>query len=359
VSSLSVSRSLFFTLSCLAVLLPAAAASGQETPPAAVVLKPVRVELTAGEVRNLRIELDGALEPGLLYKAELPAQEPSRDRVTLGFLDPEVPERPRHGGVPLQGEPVALARQGARLGIRVTAGRCCRGPEIREVELLPQPGARAGKSPVYPVRLPVAISVKPNNRVCGREWISLVVGLVGGALTLYAYGMVVQSQFLSPGDLARRLEAVRREERSTDLQPHSSADVDLLVRRHLTLWRRAWAWLRANPLMFGLPGGAYHETVQLNLDPRVHRSSLSLVPERAFPRLVEKSPERGEGRLYATADRGTRFFAVPRNRQVSGLVLERFRARDDGARLVWLERNERLLRDGSVGWRVHGTGKPR
>jgi hypothetical protein len=361
VSSLSVSRSFFSALSCLAVLLPAAAAWGQGTalPPRVLTLdQPIR--LGARDVLNVHVTLEG-LEPGVVYRASLPPETPGRDVVTLGFLN-GAPERPRPGGTPLEGLREGVARQDRGLDLRITAGRCCEGPVDRTVRLLPQ--GRAGR----PVELPLTIVVQPDAWACRRGLQSLLVGLLGGLLTVYAYGMVVQSHFLSPRDLASRLEALLWDE-SGELKEHSPHDVAALVQGHLTPWRRAWAWLRANPLAFGLPGGAYHETVELDLQPRrdVFKSSLTLVPERAFHRRMEEQPGRAEGRLFATALGGTRFFAVPLRGRVGRLVLERLRDRDHPRQVVWLEPRETLLREvgpgearsGVAGWQIQGKGKPR
>lgn len=122
----------------LAFLALTAGAAAAPSASSTILLEPVRIELTAGEARNLEIDLGGALEIGFLYKAELPAADISRDAVTLGFVVPGEPE----GGTPLEGEQVALARRGSSLGLRVIAGRCCGGTERRLLELLPPPDSR-------------------------------------------------------------------------------------------------------------------------------------------------------------------------------------------------------------------------
>ena len=356
-------RSLLLALYSLAFLISVEGAAAAPSSGSAILLKPVRIELGAGEARTVEVDLGGAFAAGFLYKAELPEAEISRDAVTLGFVDPGAPERPRRGGAPLEGERVALARRGSPLGLRVVAGRCSAGTKSRPVDLLPPPGSRTGEGPVWPVHLPVEIAVRPDPGACGRDWMSLLVGLAGGLATLYAYGMVLQSHFLFPGDLARRIEALRWDE-TGDLREHSAGDVMALVKRELTPWRRAWNWLRANPLIFGLPGQAYHETVELHLQPGrdIHQSRLILCPVRELHRELEKHPDRAEGKLFATALGGTRFFSVPLRGRVGALILDR--PGEISRELVWLRKDERLLRntdekEGFAGWKLRSQGGPR
>jgi hypothetical protein len=352
-------KNLLPPLSGLLLALPPAAAA----PDNAIVLKPLRIEVPAGEARNVEVDLSDALVGGVLYKAELPEMELSRDAVTLGFVETVGPKTSDRGITPLEGERVALVRHGSRLGLRVIAGQCCTGVEPQRIELIPPPGSRTPQGPVWPVRLPVEIVVRPDSKACHRGWMSLVIGVVGGLMALYAYGMVLQSHFLRPRDLARRIEALRWDE-TGDLRGHSAVDVQALVKRELVPWRRAWNWLRANPLVFGFPGKAYHETVELHLQPGqdIHASRLILCPTRALHRDLEKDPGRAEGRLFATALSGTRFFTVPHRGRVGALVLDR--PGELPRELVWLRSDERLLRnteerEGFAGWQLHSQGGPR
>jgi hypothetical protein len=349
-------------LSSVLLALPVAATA--QPIPSAIVLKPLRIELPAGEARTVEVDFGDALVGGVLYKAELPEMEISRDAVSLGFVEPRESKTSRRDDTPLEGERVALARWGTPLGLRVVAGPCCTGIAPQHIELFPPPGSRTPKGPVWPVRLPVEIVVRPDSKACHRGWISLVIGVVGGLAALYAYGMVLQSHFLNSKDLARRIEALRWDE-TGDLRGHSAVDVQALVKRELTPWRRAWNWLRANPLVFGFPGKAYHETVELHLQPGqdIHASRLILCPTRELHRDLEKDPGRAEGRLFATALSGTRFFTVPhRGSRIGALVLDR--PGDLPRELVWLRSDERLLRnteerEGFAGWKLHSQGGPR
>lgn len=328
-------RSALCVLASLTLGMGAEAASA---PPDVVLLKPVRIEVPAGEARNVEIDLGGALEPGFLYKAELPPAEVARDAVSLGFMVPGEPAN----DTPLEGERVALASGGSSLGLRAVAGRCCGGSESWLVELIPPPGSRTAKGPVWPVHLPVEIVVAADPGACRRDLISILVGLVGGLLGVYALSMKEQSHFLSRKELARRLEALRLDEtggvqKRTDLLP--------LVQQELTFWRRAWNWLRSNPLIIGLPGRAYYETVELLLQAgnKIPQSRLVLCPVRELHREVEKHPDRAEGRLYASAWKRLSLFGVPYQHRVGQFYLDR--SDDLPRRILWLDKHERLLRE--------------
>lgn len=320
-----------------AFLVLAAGAVAASPPPSVILLEPVRVELTAGEARNLEIDLGGALETGFLYKAELPPTEISRDAVSLGFMVPG------EADAPLEGERVALARRGSSLGLRVVAGRCCGGTERRLVELLPPPGSRTGKGPVWPVHLPVEVVVSPDSGACRRDWMSLLVGIVGGLLGVYVLSMKEQSHFLSRRKLASRIEALGLEE-TGDARKRKTGEVLALVKQELTPWRRTRNWLRSNPLIIGLPGRAYYETVEIILPwAKVQRPSVVLYPARELHLDVEKHPERAEGRLFASSWKGLSLFTVPFQGRVGVFVLER-QGGGLPRKILCLTTNERLLR---------------
>lgn len=335
-------------LCVLASLSLGTAATAAPASPDAVVLKPVRIELPAGEARNVEIDLGGALEGGFLYKAELPPAEVARDAVSLGFMVPGEPG----ADIPLEGERVALASRGSSLGLRAVAGRCCGGTERWTVELLPPPGSRTSRGPVWPVHLPVEVVVTADPGACRRDWISILVGLVGGFLGVYVLSMKEQSHFLSRKELARRLEALRLDE--TGSIQNRTAEQLALVRQELTFRRRAWNWLRSNPLITGLPGRAYYESVEFHLQAgnKIRQSRLILCPVRELHREVEKHPERAEGRLYASAWKGLSLFTVPLRGQAGQFYLDR--PGDLPRRILWLRGDERLLREersDMAGWR--------
>jgi hypothetical protein len=335
-------------LSGLLLALPPAAAQPSL---GAIVLKPLRIELPAGEARSVEVDLGDALAGGFLYKAELPEMEISRDAVTLGFVELRE-SKSRRDGTPLEGERVALARRGSPLGIRVVAGQCCTGVQRRLVELLPPPGSRTSKGPAWPVRLPVEIVVRPDEWACRRSWLPLAAGLVGGLLGIYILGMKEQSHFLIRQELARRLDALRLD-KTGGAQTSKAGDMLRLVKQELTFWRRAWNWLKANPLIIGLPGRAYYETVELHLEPgrNLHRSRLILCPARELHQ--DKDLKRIEGKLFASAFKRLSLFTVPAARgRVGRFVLDR--PVDVSPRILWLRKDERLHleeTEGASEWR--------
>jgi hypothetical protein len=98
-----------------------------------------------------------------------------------------------------------------------------------------------------------------------------------------------------------------------------------MVRRAVS-WRRRWtAWIKANPLAFGLPGGSYHECIELYLQPHrdLSRSTALLVPQRGFPVRLNQEPEAFTGRMFATTQGGLSFLGVPdREGRLGRMTLE-------------------------------------
>ena len=86
-----------------------------------------------------------------------------------------------------------------------------------------------------------------------------------------------------------------------------------MVNDSMRIIDRAKAWVKANPLVFGLPGREYYESVELLLEdsPNVRRSRVRLMEDRDLVSELRADPRRGRGRLYATARGGTSFYAVP------------------------------------------------
>jgi hypothetical protein len=155
--------------------------------------------------------------------------------------------------------------------------------------------------------------------------------MIGASLLLlllllaYLVNMVRNSAFLKPEAVAGKLRPLVWTEYGEPVEQKSSKnEVLLLVRRELSPWKRGLAWLKANPLRFGLPKGSYRETLELVLQPRKDalRSQVALLPERDLQEKVAREPETYAGRLFATAAGGLTFLGVP---DASGRI----------SRLVW------------------------
>jgi hypothetical protein len=146
-------------------------------------------------------------------------------------------------------------------------------------------------------------------------------------------------------------------------QKGSQQDVLRLARKGLPSRDRILTWLKANPLRFGLPGRAYHETVEVFL--RSHRdvahSSLALLAEPELQARMAREPETFSGRLFATALGGVTFLAVPDSRgRITGLAQQDgwMPATEEGKPKVVKLRRAKLLRqegyeeDTAAGWQV-------
>jgi len=315
-----------------------------------ITMKPVQIVLPAEALRDLDIKLPLA---GNLYKAEFLTAEPPSEGLSLGFFDPDTKADPRHI------ETSDFVRPGGSLHLRVLAERCCpAGVFERTVELVPQQGT------AWPIHLPLQITVQGSFWTCHRPaLVFLLVFGVGVLLNLYAQAMAAHSHFLSPRLLALRLRPLLWDGTGR-LEEVSRHEVEALVRRDLTTRARILSWLRANPLVFGLPGGSYHETVELHLRPRkdVSQSRLSLLPRRNYHKVLQKEPHLGQGRLFATALQEIRFFAVPHKGRVGELTVQSFPQQETQPELLWLEPDQDLLRTIDdedplpiyAGWRIGG-----
>jgi Mg-chelatase subunit ChlD len=314
----------------------------------------------AGESADLDLNIRGNFEGGVKLRAAFdgPDQAESwpeeRDDLELGFAAERRGRLREAKGGPLAAEDFQVGPGAAPLRLRAVPSRCCGSGEYRTaLALTPAAGQKTppGARPLEPVRIPVRVRVEPAGawacygpRVLGGLAILLLLLLIA-----YLINMVRHSSFLHPETLATRLKPlVWTEFGDTVEQKSSKAEVLRRVRQELTPWKRALAWIQANPFAFGLPGGAYRETVELFLQPSrdLNRSQLVLQPVRGLQERIAKEPEAYAGRLFATATGGgVTFLAVPdSSARVSRLVwtdaAERETERPKAVRLL----KARLLR---------------
>ncbi|HYG63667.1 MAG TPA: vWA domain-containing protein [Thermoanaerobaculia bacterium] len=264
----------------------------QEVPLRAVVAGPADAEAWPEDPENLRLGFAGERRKDLLEDGE--------------------------GGALLVHDFIA-SPGGPPLRLRARPDRCCAGGTYRtRLGLAPAgsqplpPGARAPE----PILVPVRIDVEPAGfwACYGPRVLLGLALLLLLLLVLYIANMIRNSAFLRADTLAGKLKPLVWTEYGDAVEQKSSKnDVQLLVRRGMPLAGRALAWLRANPLRFGLPGGRYRETVELLLQPNrdVARSQVSLLAEADLQSRAERQPESYVGRLFATASGGTTFVAVP------------------------------------------------
>ncbi len=232
---------------------------------------------------------------------------------------------------------------GEPLRLRVQSHRCCKAGAF-ETHLTLRP-VDAGRATVIPIQ----VQVTSNWWGCRGPWLlAVLIALLSFLLIMYAGGMFLHSRFLDADQLAARLVPLRWNDYG-GVEPHlkSKAEVEDMVRRGLSLPHRIIAWLRANPLVFGLPKRSYDETVELYLVPRpdVGQSQVTVVPERDLYNRLLREPAEGAGKLYAGTWGGLSFFAVPGQRnRISGLVPEDLLDRTDREeKLFQLRRNHKLL----------------
>lgn len=222
---------------------------------------------------------------------------------------------------------------GNPLRLKIAATPCCSaGTYETYLQLKPVADstgfAMASAVPPRPIEIPIRVEVEGAGLwACrgslifkGLLWAGLVL------LLLFVASMFRNSVFLSREHLAASLVPLRWDPYGTAVR-HGRVQEEVLavVRRGMPLTRRILAWLRANPLIFGLPGRKYRETIELWLQPerRIDRSRLELVAQREHLESLQNASPVGGGRLFARASggRGQLFYALPKPRGVLGRLV--------------------------------------
>jgi hypothetical protein len=167
--------------------------------------------------------------------------------------------------------------------------------------------------------------------------------------------MFTNTQLLSKKHLSARLIPLRWPRYGGTPQPLSDRaaereEVDDLVRAGLSPFQRARNWIKANPLVFGLPGGRYIETVRLDLEPSndLQESRISLVPERDVIQRFQKAEtidQWEEGTLYARAGNSSLgFYAVlGPGGKVGRMTPQRIYGKRQGCEVERLTQGQRLI----------------
>ena len=247
-------------------------------------------------------------------------QKDLRLTATLAGTTPETwPEKHLDlvlGGAPV-GKPFTLREDSLRL--RAEASPCCAaGSYPATLELRPAslegyaPGVEAPEPMVIPVRVEVESA---GVWACWGYWIvrGLILLLLLLAI-LYVLNMFRNSRWLKPVRVAEKLVPLTWTAHggTAPIKDHKARVLEL-VKGALPWHRRIAAWFRANPLVFGLPGRAYRETLELILQPHrdTARSVAVLVPRRGFQEAVSRDPAAFSGRLFAVAEGSVSFVCVP------------------------------------------------
>lgn len=279
---------------------------------------PVRLALAAREVQEIELAL-GELpqDLGLRLRWDEPPE----------WQDGLVRVRAKREGKYVEVNDTVHVGRGIDVILEAQA-RCGCESTVHDTELALVPVAAQG---ARTVRIPLEIAIRGASWSCWSWWLLGFLG--GGGLVFYLGSMFTHSRLLSRGELVRALVPLQRQGDGS-LQPLQGATAKAHARealRHFRWPRRLGAWLRANPLVFGLPRKGYREVLRLELGPSARSTHTTVESERDFLGRVVKEPEKYEGRVYAAAsDKGRALFqAVPtRDGKVGRLVLPRMAERE-------------------------------
>lgn len=337
------------------------------------------VKVRGGDASDLPVTVRGNFQREVKLRAVVapPAESEvwpeDRDDLVLGFAG-ERRKRVLHDkgeGEPSRVHDFAAGPGAPPLLLRALPGRCCAGGSYRtRLGLAPaadQP-LPPGASQPEPVVVPVRIDVEPAGFwPCYGPLLLAILGVLALLLlAAYVFNMFHNSSFLKPETLAARLKPLVWTEYGDAVEQKSSKNEVLrLVRGAMPPHQRALAWLKANPLRFGLPGGRYRETAELLLQANrdVARSKLVLHADRDLQGKAEREPEGYVGRLFAIGAGKITFLAVPDpGGRVNRLVWQDgyMPAAPDGepARLKAVKLNKARLLKALEPWETHEEGKP-
>lgn len=293
--------------------------------------EPLTLRLRAGETGRVPLHLGGnQVRPlemvVMLDEPDRRGSWPEEDELRLGLANPE-----GEGWVPPTSEQPFQASLGARTTdavIQARADTCCPGGTyVTDVGLTPNLDEPYGGEP-EPLILPLQLQVEPAGTwTCW--WPRLRAALLILFVLLLLYYLLL---------MWRHSDFLRRERLADSLVPlvwdgfgtpepaqQRKGDVLRMVRRDMPWWKRVLNWLQANPLVFGLPGGSYRESVELALQPQpnVSASRVRLVPERNLLDQVKQQPNSRARRIFASAQGGgVTFFGVPQKGRLGALVSE-------------------------------------
>lgn len=335
------------------------------------------VKARGGDAGDLPLTVRGNFQREVKLRAAV-APEPEawpkdRDDLVLGFAG-DRPKRVLHdekGDEPSQVHDFAAGPGAPPLLLRALPGRCCAGGSYRtRLGLGPatdQP-LPPGASKLEPLVVSVRIDVEPAGFwACWGPLLLAVLGLLALLLlALYILNMFRNSSFLRVETLASRLKPLVWTEYGDAVEQKSSKNEVLrLVRGAMPPHRRALAWLKANPLRFGLPGGRYRETAELLLQANrdAARSQIVLQADGDVQGRAESEPEGYVGRLFAVGAGKITFLAVPDPAgRLNRLVWQDgyMPAAPDGepARLKAVKLNKARLLKALEPWETHEEGKP-
>ncbi len=290
-------------------LATAALGLGLASPSLAQASREIQVHLQAGEAREVLVDLERDSRPELDFLARLSLPEGKAWRngqLTLSLLsasDPSVTE-----------QRVPHSPSGRQILLKIAA-RHCSPPGLYSARLEIAAIEKSSEHPAGTFQvIPLSIDVAADPICATTKAIAGGSAVLVAVLGLYARLMFLNSIFLSPSTLASRLLPLRWTEMGgVEGSGGHQEGLRGRIARQLSWERRIVAWLAANPLVFGLPGKRYEETVHIEVDRRPDHLFLTLVPERRSYEHFQAHPEDARGRLFARAERngGVSFFGMP------------------------------------------------
>lgn len=216
---------------------------------------------------------------------------------------------------------------GRSLRLRARAGRCATPDRYRgTVEIWT---TVLGEEPASLLtQVPLVVEVAESDAGCAvartGPWFAVALT---GLFLLYPLGMCLNSHCLSKAELIQRIVPVYRDPNGVwkeDLERRGA--VREAIEKQLTFFRRACRWALSSPLRFGLLGGTYEETVEIELGKgrNAHQVWLELRPEQKIEKRFLADAHWQEGKLFAVAtSQGLRFLGRPHNQRLCGFVPSR------------------------------------
>jgi hypothetical protein len=291
------------------------------------------VELESGETRDMSLVVEGSFAKEVAFDAIVPEVDERegwpREKLELFFLDDA-------GREVLEGELLATHRsvtfgrasdgRVTPLKLRVRSDACCDASVYRTELALVATGQKAP-----PVRIPVEITVKSAGawKCYGSTILQVACIALIGLLLLYVYLMFRNTHLIDRQRLGTKLIPLRLSEYGEpEERPNGRSAVQTAIRNQLTLARRVRAWVRANPLVFGLPGKSYREAVRIQLPPaggNINNIQLEFFGRRSLDEAIAKAPSSFARQLFAEGS-GIRFLGMPHQGTIAGYSIDGYEA---------------------------------
>jgi hypothetical protein len=323
------------------------------------------VTVLGGESGFIELQPEGSLLKQVAFDALLPDRgdregwPPDADELQLAFID-DAEHEVWDGEVYASSAPATFGKgpdgKVKPMKVRVESDACCNGGSYKtEMALVPK------GSDLPPIRVPLTVNVQPAGFwACHSQWIIPVLWFLLGMLILwYLFSMYQHSEFIERELVRNRLAQLKWNDYGDPVVDTNRRDCDRAIMSKLRFGPRLKAWLRANPLVFGLPGKAYRETLALTVSSKEVRGEFSR--HRETQKLAFEKPGEHTDRLYI--DAGGQFFFVPRRGSLQGYKVREPRVASEsdnnashpklasGSKVVLLT-GDPSIANSSAGWRL-------